>query len=279
MKYLLTILALLLSIPNLSLAKDLRIISLYPAHTENIVSLGGEDMLIGISKSDTFPERILDKKRFSYREDPERFIAANPDIILIRPMIERAYPQLIKKLRGAGIRVISLQPASVDELYPYWQELAEIIGRPEDGKKMVAKFKEELKALKERSIISKNVYFEAIHSRMKTFSPSSIAIFALEQAGGNNIAVDAPQVRKTNIAEYGKERLLSKSEEIDIFLAQRGRMNPISKETIISEPGFIAIKAVREGQVYLIEEEIISRPTLRILQGIKEIQYIIKKSK
>ncbi|MGL1930470.1 MAG: ABC transporter substrate-binding protein [Desulfotalea sp.] len=276
MKSLLLIVLIVVSLGGPLQAKDLRIISLYPAHTENIASLGGGDLLIGISKSDTYPDYILHKKRFSYREDPERFIAAEPDLILVRPMIERAYPQLMKKLRGAGIKVISLQPASVSELYPYWQELADIIGKKEAGQKMIADFKSELSELTKNSTTSKNVYFESIHSRMKTFSPSSIAIFALEQAGGNNIAKDAPQIRKTNIAEYGKERLLSKSEQIDIFLAQQGRMNPININDIVEEPGFASIKAVRENQVYLIKEEIISRPTIRILEGIKQIQKIIQ---
>ena len=36
-----------------------RIISLYPAHTENIVAVGGTDSLIGISRSDTYPAFIL----------------------------------------------------------------------------------------------------------------------------------------------------------------------------------------------------------------------------
>ena len=64
-----------------------RIISLYSAHTENLCSIGAADQLVGISRSDDFPEDILTKPRFSYREDPEKFIAHNPDLVLIRPMV------------------------------------------------------------------------------------------------------------------------------------------------------------------------------------------------
>ena len=38
-----------------------RIISLYPAHTENIVAMGGANYLVGISRSDTYPPFILNK--------------------------------------------------------------------------------------------------------------------------------------------------------------------------------------------------------------------------
>ena len=59
-----------------------RIISLYSAHTENLASLGAMEQIIGISRSDNFPPEVLSKKRFSYREDPERFIAEQPDLFL-----------------------------------------------------------------------------------------------------------------------------------------------------------------------------------------------------
>jgi iron complex transport system substrate-binding protein len=117
----------------------------------------------------------------------------------------------------------------------------------------------------------KRAYFEAIHSKMKTFTPESMAIFALETAGGINIAKDAKQVRSTNIADYGKERLLSHAAEIDVYLAQTGAMNQPTLALIKNEPGFKAIKAVAENQIHIIDEDIVSRPTLRLLFGIYEI--------
>jgi iron complex transport system substrate-binding protein len=253
-----------------------RIISLYSAHTENLVSMGAGDQLVGISISDNYPEEILTKKRFSYREDPERFLAVSPDLILIRPMIERSYPQLIGKLRDAGIAVVSLQPTSVEGIFDYWRELGRLCGKEHNAEKMVNMFQEKLSAMaKQVSHIPadkrQRVYFESIHSKMKTFAPTSIAIFALEQAGGINIATDARQVRSTNIAAYSKERILAHAGEIDIFVAQKGRMNPIRKETIAQEPGFQVIKAIQNNEIYLIDEHLVSRPTLRLLEGIETL--------
>lgn len=257
-----------------------RIISLYSAHTENLVSLGAAEQLVGISQSDTYPQSILHKPRFSYREDPERFIAARPDLILVRPMIERAYPQLIEKLQSAGITVVSLQPNSVEEIHAYWRELGRLTGHEEQAEEMIETFTSQLQETAtslagiphaERP----HVYFESMHAKMKTFATRSIAIFVLEQAGGVNIATDAKQVRTTNIAAYSKERILAHAQEIDVYLAQQGRMNPVTREMIIKEPGFKAIKAVQEGRVYLIEEQLVSRPTLRIGQGVKKLNSLL----
>ena len=253
-----------------------RIISLYSAHTENLVSLGAAAQIIGISSSDDYPAAILEKPRFSYREDSEKFIAAQPDLVLVRPMIERSYPQLLEKLRQAGITVVSLQPTSVDGIFAYWKALGKLTGRKAESAAMIASFAKGLDQFTETIATIPHaerprVYFESIHKKMKTFAAESIAIFVLEQAGGVNIASDATQMRKTNIAAYGKEHILSKADDIDIFIAQHGRMNPVTKEMIQQEAGFQAIKAVREDKVFLIEEQLVSRPTLRIIEGIKKM--------
>ncbi len=273
-----------------------RIISLYPAHTENIAALGAEKYLIGISRSDNYPPSILNKPRFSARDGAERFLAARPDAVLIRPMLARAYPRLFDKLRSADITVISLQPqnkktekknAALSEhlaaLFSYWRTLAALVQCEGKGEKLIADFIEKIEKIEQRtkvlqqkeSIPPPKVYFETMHNKSRTIAKGSIAAFVLEAAGGINIADDAVQVRSTNIAYYPKEKLLSKGEMVDIFIAQQGRMNAITKKSIITERGYMAIRAVREKKVYIVPEEIVSRPTLRIIEGVELLHTIL----
>ena len=248
-----------------------RIISLYGAHTENLFALGAEERLIGVGRNEVYPPAASQKARFSYRDDAEKFLAARPDLILVRPMITRAYPQLIQRLRQSGITMVSMQPADMMEMYDYWRVLGLLSGKKQRAEEMIAAFQSALKgfeALKRSITAPKRVYLEAIHDKMKTFTPDAMAAVVLEAAGGINVARDAPQVRRTNLAFYGKERLLSKGEEIDVYLAQFGAMNRPTIEMIRKEPGFHIIKAVRENEIYLIDEAIISRPTPRLLLGI-----------
>jgi iron complex transport system substrate-binding protein len=255
-----------------------RIISLYAGHTENLFSLGLDSEIIGVSPSETYPEKALEKPVFSYHDDLEKFLAARPDLVLIRPMIDRGYARLLANLEKNGITVVSLQPGNLDEIYRYWRMLGALTGKEAESGRLVAGFKNSLESIREsvREITPrKKVYFEAIHDRMKTFSPDSMAIFAIETAGGINLAKDAEPVRGTNIAAYGKERILSHAAEMDVFLAQSGPMNHITVETIQNEPGFSAIKAVRTRQIYLIDEVLVSRPTIRLLEGIRTIAKIL----
>lgn len=254
-----------------------RIISLYAAHTENLFALGLGDALIGVSTHEDFPPAATRKPVFSYHDDAEKFLAAGPDLVLVRPMIDRGYPLLMQRLEKSGIAVVSLQPRTVPRMKAYWRILALLGGRKASADKMIATFDRavtDFKALSQ-GVTPKRLYFDAIHRKMKTFTPASMAIFVLETAGGVNVAADARAVHGTNIAAYGKERILSHADEIDVYLSQKGPMNRVTAESIAREPGFGAIRAVQQGQVYIIEESIVSRPTTRLLLGIDRIGGIL----
>ncbi len=96
-----------------------RIISLYAAHTENLFAMGASGCLIGVSKNCDYPPGVRHKTVFSYRDGPEKFLAVQPDLILIRPMIDRAYTRLVQQLEQYGITVVSLQPGNLEELEIY----------------------------------------------------------------------------------------------------------------------------------------------------------------
>ena len=59
-----------------------RIISLYGAHTENLFSLGLDEEIIGVTRHESHPARALTKPVFSYHDDPEKFLAARPDLVM-----------------------------------------------------------------------------------------------------------------------------------------------------------------------------------------------------
>ena len=106
-----------------------RIISLYAAHTENLFSLGLDREIIGVSRDEAFPPQTLAKPAFSYHDDVEKFIAAQPDLVLVRPMISLGYPGFVKALQKVGITVVSLQPRTIEDVYTYWKALGTLTGR------------------------------------------------------------------------------------------------------------------------------------------------------
>ncbi len=257
-----------------------RVISLYGAHTENLLALGLGGELIGINQGDEALPGAAGKPVFSYHDDPERFLAARPDLVLVRPMIWRGYRQLLERLQKHGIAVVSLQPNTTGELYEYWRGLGALTSRVPQAEKMIADFAAQVEAVQARVAHIPpdqrvKVYLEAIHGKMKTVAPDSMAAFCLAVAGGVNLAAEAESVRGTNIAAFGKERILALAPVMDVYLAQVGPMNKVSLETITSESGFAALKAVATGRVHLIDEALISRPTPRLVEGMAAIQALL----
>jgi iron complex transport system substrate-binding protein len=255
-----------------------RIISLYGAHTENLFAMGAGPQLIGVTRNEDWPPEAKHKAVYSYHDDVEKFLAARPDLVLVRPMIDRGYGRLLERLEANGIAVASLQPATVDQMFLYWAVLGRLCGCREQARKMVEQFQRTAERIRLRTTAipdKKRVYFEAIHDRMRTFAPTAMAIFALESAGGINVAHDAVPRRGTNIADYGKERILACGDDIDLYLAQSGPMNRPTLGLIKSEPGYHLIRAVRQDQIYFIDEKLVSRPTMRMLDGMCRIVQIL----
>jgi iron complex transport system substrate-binding protein len=249
-----------------------RIVSLYTAHTENLYYLGAEEQIIGISGSEDYPPSVNKKTVCDYRSDPEKIIALNPDVVLIRDFILERYPRFVETLEKIGIPVINLNPEDWNDLEPYLVKLGIITGREESARQLIQDLNSEAKRFTIDSDDRPRVFFEAISDKFSTTTPGSIVDQLITMAGGLNIASDAVATSPdSRIADYGIERLLSKAKDIDIYIAQTGRMNRVSVPSIYERPGFNNIRAVQNRQVFVVNESIVSRPTPRLLWGLEEL--------
>lgn len=256
-----------------------RIISLYAAHTENLVYMGATDRIVGVSMQDDLVE-VIDLPRFNARDGVEKFLAAKPDLVLMRPMHVRTRPALRKALENAGVTVMALQPSDLDSMFDYWELLGRLCDREERAKGMVRSFRAALSmhdmiARKTVKSMRPKVFFESIHRTMSTFSPDAMPMIVLRAAGGMNVAKDAPPRHNSNIASWGRERLLAHDKTIDVFLAQTGRMNPVTRAMLLDDPAVQQLKAARANKVFTIDEGLVSRPTMNLLVGITTLRKLL----
>lgn len=267
-------------VPALAEETKPRIISLYAAHTEVLLRLGASENIIGVSDQETYngPETEGWKpKIFSIRDDVEKFLAAKPDLVLARPMHIAAGSRLVETLENAGIKVLAIQVTQAAELYNYWRELGALVGRENEAERMIIDFDNRISVYHEAAsqipeAAKPGIFLEAIHDKIKTFTPYSLPVWLVELAGGRNVASDAkPHSPNLIVANYGPERLLSKADLIDIFISQMGPMNNTSLEQVSGRGIYKHIKAFKEGRVYKIPENIIARPTPSLLLGLEEI--------
>lgn len=253
-----------------------RIISLYSAHTENIYYLGAGDRLIGAYKTCTFPPDAAFLDRFDYNGDPEALIAAQPDLVIIRPFVRKKAPDYVKAVENAGITVVSLYPDRFEEFDDYINKLAMLTGTEDNAKPLLEEFHKELENIKTATSDveeKQNIFFESTETNVRTVTANSMAGIAMEYAGGNNIAKDAEPIEDgSSIAAFGDEKVLMNADNIDVYVSQRGSMNSgASKQGISERAGFDTIRALQNDRFYTINEKLISSPTFRYVKGVREL--------
>lgn len=253
-----------------------KVISLYSAHTETLYFLGAGDLLLGAHDTSVFPPDAAFLPRFDYAGDPEKIIAAEPDLVLIRPFITRKAPDTVAALKKAGIPVVSLYAESLGEFDEYVTKLALLVGKEKEAAERLTVFHASLDAIRQKTAtVDKKVgvFFESTENELRTVTEDSMAGMGMTTAGGVNVAVGAEPVSKgSSIAAWGAEKILEKADAIDVYVSQRGAMNAGGNEHSISiRPGFSAIKAVQDKRILLINEKIISSPSFRYPVGVMEL--------
>ncbi|MBR1439068.1 MAG: hypothetical protein IJ587_11085 [Synergistaceae bacterium] len=240
-------------------AQTLRVISLYPGHSDNIFAMGGGEILIALSENDD-ADLLPDLPRVSIRSGAERLLALKPDTVVTRPFAEKINPNLYDVLRRAGVKIISLDPPSWDNFREYLMTLSkELKLNPQSA---IARLDSAL-ALIESSAPKTNrphVFLEATSRELHTCSPDSWASRLIELAGGLNIAGDAVPLRSGSaIAPYGVERVLKNAESLDVYIIQTGAMNSAALRDFRAREWTSALSNAR---VYEVPERDISRPSL-----------------
>ncbi|MDR1052063.1 MAG: ABC transporter substrate-binding protein [Deltaproteobacteria bacterium] len=258
-----------------------RIISLYAADTEILLRLGSRDNLVGVSRQETYDgpetEGWVRPPEFSVRDDVEKFLAAAPDYVFLRPMHLSSNPALFDALTRAGVKLWTRQCVRASDLEAFWREMALVVGKSAEVEVMIAEFEKTMESLGAPSSAGgPGVFLESVHKEIKTFAPDSIPVWLLTLAGGRNVAADARPAREgLVIADYGPERLLEKAAEVDVYIAQEGPMNSVPTETIRRRDVTRTLPAFKNNRVHRVPEELISRPTPSLAEGLRLMAEIV----
>lgn len=244
-----------------------RIISLYPGHTDNIISLGGAQRLIAVSENED-DAALPQLPRLTLKTGAEAIIALKPDLVLMRDLVLKQNPNLPSVLGRAGIKVIVLNTPSWDEFESYLRTLSALIGaNPDEASAKLAKQKKLLamSAAKYKNRKKPTVLVEATSKELHTCAPDSWAARLIELCGGVNAAAGAKPIRHGSaIAPWGLERTLkSAGSGLDIYLVQNGPMNVSTRSDLAKRPWYSALK---KSKLAVMPERYLSRASLSSLE-------------
>ncbi|MDR1516103.1 MAG: ABC transporter substrate-binding protein [Synergistaceae bacterium] len=244
-----------------------RIVSLYTAHTENLIAIGGASRLVAASSGDD-PELVGDVPLLAIKPGLEQIVSLAPDLVLTRPMQVRSQEALYGRLRALGVKVLAIDPPKWEEFPDYIELLSRLIGDPSPTK--AASLAKSLLSSGAAEDGAVGALLITNGRSLATCAPDSWAARMMALAGFRNAAAgSARAMRGGVIANFGAERILAADKDIDVVLLQRGAMNTMSAADFRSDPRFLSLRAVRDGKVFDVSEADISRPSLlRLKMGV-----------
>lgn len=250
-----------------------RIVCLTEETTETLHLLGALDLVVGVSGYTVRPPEARTKPKIS------AFLSAKYDEILaLRPDLVVGFSDLQADLAAElvrrGVPVVIFNQRSVAEVLQTIRATGALVGRGEEAARLAARLAEGLRAVAERAAElprRPRVFFEEWHEPL--ISGIRWVSELTEIAGGDDVF---PELR----AEQGaKGRIVEPSEvarrDPDVVVASWcGRKADRAK--IVARPGWDAVRAVRDDQLFEIKSSYILQPgPAALTDGVLQLARIV----
>lgn len=243
-----------------------RVVSLQPSVTSTIEHLGLLDVVVACTKYcvDVCPS-LKDKEKIivadSWTAKSAQILEAKPDLVIASvPYQLEAVGEILK----AGITFLGFAPHSIDDIYSDISHIANLLGAPERGRRLIEEMQSEFhhagvqseRAL-EASGARPRVYCEEwgkplIHSQ--GWVAEMVAAVGGEFLGTPGSHTDAATVQEMN-------------PEV-IIAAWCGAGDRVPLEKIIDERGWSGTEAAKNDRVFCINDEYLNTPGPTLVSGL-----------
>ncbi|UCD15065.1 MAG: cobalamin-binding protein [Candidatus Omnitrophota bacterium] len=251
--------------------KPKRIISLAPSITEYLYALGVQDNLIGVTTYCDYPKDAKNRTKIGTLINPnvEKILSLCPDLILTVKDINR--PHSIEKLKDLGLEVIALKECETfDDIVSNLLQLSKIVGKEEKAEEIIEKAKRKMKELTDdiNDTLPKSVFWQVNAKPLVTAGRSTFVNNIIRLAGGINIFAEID----SKYPRLNCEEVILRNPEV-IILVTMGDVTPAQR---LFWQKFKQIDAVRNNRIYVVDANLVCRPTiLHFLEGLETIKNIL----
>ncbi len=251
-----------------------RIVSLSPGYTEDVFALGAGDRLVAVdSYSDYPPEAAAVETRLTTYPSPsvEALVALQPDLVL--SLVEK--DDVVAQLRQQGIPVLRLLPADFDATVQVILTLGQVLDVADRAEAIAADMRARRDAVAQTvaDAPAPSVFYEMDASDpIRPFAAGPRGFYGqlVELAGGRNIFADIPG----DFGQVSAESVIARNPDLIILADAYSPYNPQTPALVSLRPGWDAITAVRDGAIYAVDADILSRPSPRLVEGLETLAYL-----
>jgi iron complex transport system substrate-binding protein len=242
-----------------------RIVTLAPSLTEIVYFLGLGDHVVGVTQFSSYPpEAELKPKVGSYVNlNAERIITLAPDLVI--STADGNQPAVIGLLEKAGIPVYVVDPRNTREVIETVVDIGRVCGVLDKAVALAHELSSRVDRIVSKTVgLDRPLVFLQVNAKPimtvngKTFSSDLIRL-----AGGRNMTDGArityPRISLEEVIRQGPDVIIVSSMD-------RGGEFEESKQQWLT---LKMIPAADNGRVYLVDSDLIDRPSPRIVEGLE----------
>jgi iron complex transport system substrate-binding protein len=255
--------------------KPQRIISMAPSITEILYAVGAGDQVVGRDQFSDYPAeaaKATDIGSTYEALNTELIVSLKPDLILAA---EINTPEQVKALEDLGLKVYYMKnPTTIEEMYGDMEFLAQLTGHEGEAAAAVKTLKARVAAVDEKIMPLSSrfsVFYEVDGTdpaKPFTAGKGTFITLLIERAGGYNIASDIDGYPQLSL-----EQVVAADPNFIILGDAKFGTTP---ESITQRPGWANLSAVKNGQVLPFNDDLLSRPGPRMVDGLEELAKLLR---
>lgn len=238
-----------------------RAVSLAPNLTEITFAVGAGDRLVGVTSYCDYPEEAGKIRRVGDTLNPniETIIALKPQIVLVSTASQ--IENFTKTLDSQNIAVFITNPNSLEDIYKTVYQIGEIFNREEKAAQTVDELKRRVANVEARTDSAKDVkvFLQISKEQLFTVGKNSFITDLINRAGGVSVTANV----ETAYPKISKETALALNPEAIILSDSEDNREP--NDVFINSP------AVKNGRIFHVSADLLSRPGPRIVDGLEQI--------
>jgi iron complex transport system substrate-binding protein len=253
-----------------------RIVSLAPSNTEILFAIGAGSQVVGRDDFSDYPEQaaqVADIGGGFGKLDEETIVSLKPDLILAADITPA---EQVKALEDLGLTVYQLSnPTTLEGLYTNLQTVAEMTGHEAETEQLIGKLKERVKAVEDKISTVKDkptVFYELDSTDPNapyTSGPGTFIDTLINMSGGSNLG----SVLDSAWAQISLEELVTK--DPNIIVLGDYTWGGITPEDVAKRAGWESLSAVKDGKVYTFDDNLVSRPGPRMVDGLEAMAKLL----
>jgi iron complex transport system substrate-binding protein len=250
-----------------------RVVSLSPAATEILFAIGAGPKVVACTEFDTFPEQAKKLPRIGgftpQSINIEAILAHKPDLVVAAPQKD-----VIAALEKFGIPVVALDPKGVNDVWNNIELLGKLTGCEEKAKEVAnhGRLIWHLQGMGGTRVNIPRVLFVLADEPLITSGNGTFIDEIISTAGGQNVFADV----KESWPRVSDEEVLARGADVILCVEHTGGDGSVVPGRLKARPGWDKLKAVKEGKVYAVDADLITRPGPRLVDGLKAVEKLLR---